>query len=116
MYRLADYLDQHGRQHRKGQIPPPEFWAAAAAYALPTDQASLGNAARDRGLYRDAAQLHKNAAAAGNHSAVTYLAGPRFPYAGTIHGRRPAGSLPSAELTQARGLGEPPAAPGPARG
>ena len=29
LYRLADYLDQHGRTHREGQIPPAGFWAAA---------------------------------------------------------------------------------------
>src|SRR6185312_1485786 len=32
LYRLADYLDQHGRAHRAGQIPPAEFWSAAAAH------------------------------------------------------------------------------------
>ena len=76
LYRLADYLDQHGRQHRKGQIPPPEFWAAAAAHAVPADQAALGDAAHARGLYRDAAQLHKNAAASGNLRAALYLSHP----------------------------------------
>jgi uncharacterized protein YidB (DUF937 family) len=75
-YRLADYLDQHGRAQRASQIPPAEFWAAAAAHTAPADQAGLGDAAHARGLYRDAAQLHKNAAAAGNHSAAFYLAGP----------------------------------------
>jgi hypothetical protein len=73
LYRLADYLDQHGRTDRKGQIPPAGFWAAAADYAFPADQAALGDAAHDRGLYRAAAQLHKNAARRGNPSAVTYL-------------------------------------------
>ena len=38
-YRLADYLDQHGRVHRAGQIPPAEFWSAAAAHVSPGDQA-----------------------------------------------------------------------------
>ena len=61
LYRLADYLDQHGRAHRASQIPPAEFWSAAAAHAAPGDQAALGDAAHARGLYRDAAQLHKNA-------------------------------------------------------
>ena len=75
LYRLADYLDQHARQHRKDQIPPPEFWAAAAAHALPADQATLGHAADARGLYRDAAQLHKNAAH-GSLSAALYLSHP----------------------------------------
>ena len=73
LYRLADYLDQHGRTHRASQIPPAEFWSAAAAHAAPGDQAALGGAAHARGLYRDAAQLHKNAAASGNLRAVLYL-------------------------------------------
>ena len=76
LYRLADYLDQHGRAHRASQIPPAEFWSAAAAHAAPRDQAALGAAAHARGLYRDAAQLHKNAAAAGNPRAVSYLSDP----------------------------------------
>ena len=76
LYRLADYLDQHGRQHRVGQIPPPEFWAAAAAHATPGDQAALGDAADGRGLYRDAAQLHKNAAADGDFRSAKWLADP----------------------------------------
>ena len=76
LYRLADYLDQHGRQYRKGQFPPADFWAATADHAFPSDQATLGDAAHARGLYRDAAQLHKNAAARGNLHAVFYLANP----------------------------------------
>jgi hypothetical protein len=73
LYRLADYLDQHGRHQRKSQFPPAGFWAAAAGHAFPADQATLGDAADARGLYRDAAQLHKNAAACGNLHAVLYL-------------------------------------------
>ena len=76
LYRLADYLDQHGRAHRASQFPPAEFWSAAATHALPGDQAALGDAAHDRGLYRDAAQLHKNAAASGNPRALIYLSHP----------------------------------------
>ena len=76
LYRLADYLDQHGRAHRASQIPPAEFWSAAAAHAAPGDQAALGDAAHARGLYRDAAQLHKNAAASGNPRAALYLSDP----------------------------------------
>ena len=76
LYRLADYLDQHGRADRVGQIPPAEFWSAAAAHAAPGDQAQLGDAAWARGLYRDAAQLHKNAAASGNPDAAFYLSDP----------------------------------------
>ena len=76
LYRLADYLDQHGRQRRKGQFPPAGFWAAAANHAFPGDQAALGDAAHARGLYHDAAQLHKNAAARGNLDAALYLTDP----------------------------------------
>jgi hypothetical protein len=76
LYRLADYLDQHGRANRKGQFPPAEFWAAAADNAFPRDQAALGDAADRRGLYRTAAQLHKNAAAHGNRRAALYLSRP----------------------------------------
>ena len=76
LYRLADYLDQHGRRQRNDQLPPADFWAAATDHALPAEQATLGDAAHDRGLYRDAAQLHKNAAAKGNLHAVSYLSNP----------------------------------------
>ena len=75
-YRLADWLDQHGRARRADQIPPAEFWAAAAAYAGPGDQAALGDAAAGRGLYRAAAQLHKNAAVGGDLRAAEWLAYP----------------------------------------
>ena len=76
LYRLADYLDQHGRAHRAGQVPPAEFWSAGAAHAAPGDQAALGDAADARGLYRDAAQLHKNAAVAGDIDAALHLSSP----------------------------------------
>ena len=71
-YRLADYLDQHGRRHRATQFPPDGFWRAAG-HCLPAVQAALGNAARDRGLYRHAAQLYKNATAHGHAHAASRL-------------------------------------------
>ncbi|MFE7077355.1 hypothetical protein ACFU96_45470, partial [Streptomyces sp. NPDC057620] len=73
LYRLADYLDQYGRHHRAGQIPPIDFWTAAAAYAHTADLSDLGDAARDRGLYRDAAQLYKHATTDGIPAAATAL-------------------------------------------
>ena len=76
LYRLADYLDQHGRAHRASLFPPAQFWSAAAAHAAPGDQAVLGDAAHARGLYRDAVQLHKNAAASGNTRAALYFTLP----------------------------------------
>lgn len=61
MYRLADYLDQHGRRHRAEVFPPKGFWTATSRHACPGDQDALSDAARSRGLYRVAAQLCKNA-------------------------------------------------------
>jgi hypothetical protein len=73
LYRLADYLDQHGRKHRASRIPPTEFWSAAAAHATVGDQNTLGWAAQSRGLYRTAAQLYKNASAHGDTFAASRL-------------------------------------------
>ncbi|MFG1620167.1 hypothetical protein ACGFI3_46100 [Nonomuraea wenchangensis] len=72
-YRLADYLDQHGRRTRADQIPPRGFWAAAAAHAHPADLAVLGHAAMARGLFRDAAQLLKHATADSDPDAAIAL-------------------------------------------
>ncbi|MFD8809570.1 hypothetical protein ACFVZ6_28930, partial [Streptomyces sp. NPDC059597] len=72
-YLLADYLDQHGRHHRAGTIPPIDFWTAAARHAHPADLTALGDAAWNRGLYRDAAQLHKHATTHGNPRAAQSL-------------------------------------------
>lgn len=66
LYLLADYLDQQGRRPRADLIPPIDFWTAAAAHAHHADLRALGNAARARGLYRDAAQLHQHATAHGD--------------------------------------------------
>ncbi|MFF6815172.1 hypothetical protein ACFZAG_35600 [Streptomyces sp. NPDC012403] len=72
-YQLADYLDQHGRRCRTDQIPPIDFWTAAAAHAHPADLTDLGAAAWKRGLYRDAAQLHKHATTHGNPHAAAVV-------------------------------------------
>jgi TIR domain len=73
VYRLADYLDQYGRRHRKGHLPPTDFWVAVADHASSHDQTRLGFAAHGRGLFRIAAQLNKNAATSGNRDAIVYL-------------------------------------------
>ena len=65
-YRLADYLDQHGRRARRALIPPAEFWAAAARFASIGDLPALADAAEARGLLRDAARLRMHAAACGD--------------------------------------------------
>jgi uncharacterized protein YidB (DUF937 family) len=72
-YRLAEYLEQIGRLTRCEQMPPGAFWAAAAKHAHVRDLAALGAAASNRGLERDAAQLHKNAAAHGDADAAAWL-------------------------------------------
>ena len=71
-WRLADYLDQHGRQSRRSIIPPARFWAAATSVAL-DDLGVLAQAAEDRGLLRDAARLRKQAAAHGDTRAAAAL-------------------------------------------
>ncbi|WP_157594327.1 hypothetical protein [Streptosporangium amethystogenes] len=73
LYRLADYLDQHGRRHRAEEIPPIDFWTAVAAHAHPSDLTALANTARARGLYQDAAQLYKNATTYGDSRAAPAL-------------------------------------------
>jgi uncharacterized protein YidB (DUF937 family) len=73
-YRLADYLDQHGRRHRADMVPPAGFWAAACRHARPGDQETLSKAASGCGLYRVDAQLCKNATTAtGNATTAARL-------------------------------------------
>lgn len=75
-YQLADYLDQYGRHHRAEEIPPVDFWNSAVHHAHPADWYNLGHAAYGRGLYRDAAQLFKHAAAFGHPYAPAALVKP----------------------------------------
>jgi hypothetical protein len=65
-YRLADYLEQHGRRIRRGYIPPVSFWEAAARFASSADLPALAASAENRGLLRDAARLRRRATADGN--------------------------------------------------
>lgn len=48
-YRLADYLDEHGRKRRVVSFPPDGFWEAAAV-APPDDQVALAWSAERRSL------------------------------------------------------------------
>ncbi|CNE48094.1 Obg family GTPase CgtA%2C C-terminal extension [Mycobacterium tuberculosis] len=73
LYRLADYLDQHGLHHRAKYIPPIDFWSAAAEHAHPGDLTALGWEAECRGLLRDAAQLYKRASGHGAPLTAGYL-------------------------------------------
>ena len=67
-YWLADYLDQYGRHSRHNVVLPASFWMAARE-ADPGDLNSLGDAARDRDLFRDAGQLYKKACSHGDATA-----------------------------------------------
>jgi hypothetical protein len=57
-YRFADYLDQHGRHTRQDHLGPSSLWDALITHTTSTtDLHHLGWAARERGLYRQAATL-----------------------------------------------------------
>jgi hypothetical protein len=74
LYRLADYLDQHGRRTRQDQLGPPSLWdALTARTASASDLTRLGQGARDRGLYRHAAGLWTTAATRGSANAPRQL-------------------------------------------
>ncbi|MCX5256734.1 sel1 repeat family protein [Streptomyces canus] len=72
--RLADYLQQHGRQNRWTLCPPAAFWDAAAAHlATSADLIRLADSARHRLRYRHAAELYCAAAEAGAPRALGVL-------------------------------------------
>ncbi len=74
LYRLADYLEQHGRRTRQDQLGPPSLWDALTAQAATArDRTRLGQAARDRGLYHRAAALWTTAATLGSADAARRL-------------------------------------------
>ena len=73
-YQVADYLDQYGRRTRQDQLGPPSLWdALTARTASASDLTRLGQAARDRGLYRHAAALWTIAATLGSTDAARQL-------------------------------------------
>jgi uncharacterized protein YidB (DUF937 family) len=73
-YRVAGYLDQYGRRTRADELGPASLWEALVAQAGgASDLARLGQAARDRGLYRHAAALWTSAASLGRADAARQL-------------------------------------------
>lgn len=77
-YRLAGALDQFGRQARQDQAGAAALWHALIAHAAGAgtgllDTVRLGQAARDRGLYRYAAVLWTAAAGRGSADAAARL-------------------------------------------
>src|ERR1035441_10680122 len=72
-YRLADYLDQHGRRTRSGHVPPTEFWTSAASFADSHDLRGIADAAAARGLLREASQIYVRATMQGDTTAAAAL-------------------------------------------
>ncbi|MFI7174720.1 hypothetical protein [Streptomyces spororaveus] len=71
VWRLTDYLEEHGRTHRRWTCPPASFWDAACThFDHPDDLWNLSCAAQDRFRLRLAHQLRQRAAEAGNRSAL----------------------------------------------
>ncbi|MEU4995037.1 hypothetical protein [Streptomyces sp. NPDC021622] len=78
VFRLADFLEQHGRTHRRALCPPTSFWAAAHTHLThPDDLNNLADAARNHCRLQWAHHLHHRAAAAGSTDALVDLAGMR---------------------------------------
>ncbi|MFJ6070860.1 hypothetical protein ACIQFU_08425 [Streptomyces sp. NPDC093065] len=63
-FRLADYLEQHGRAVRRTACPPASFWHSAHAHLGRADElTSLGQAAQARHRLEWAYHLYRHAAA-----------------------------------------------------
>ncbi|MGW6455196.1 hypothetical protein ACWF94_04590 [Streptomyces sp. NPDC055078] len=75
VFRLADYLDQHGRADRWALCPPASFWHSAHSHlAHPEDLHRLARAARIRHRLQWAHHLHRRAADAGHPAALVHEA------------------------------------------
>lgn len=73
-YRLADYLEQHGRDIAKRTCPPASFWEAAHAHLTQPDISRLADAALARHRTYWSYQLRQKAADAGSTAALAQLA------------------------------------------
>ncbi|RKT20053.1 tetratricopeptide repeat protein [Streptomyces sp. 1114.5] len=73
-YRLADYLEQHGRTTRRTAQAPAALWDALTAHAPIDDRPSLASEAEKRGLHRYAYELAAPAAEAGSPDAMRVAA------------------------------------------
>ncbi|MFI1420880.1 tetratricopeptide repeat protein [Streptomyces sp. NPDC020731] len=60
-YRLADYLDQHGRLTRQDDVVPSALWEALLVHGDRSGFLSLGESAQNRGLLRVAALFYAQA-------------------------------------------------------
>ncbi|MET9720283.1 transcriptional regulator [Streptomyces rochei] len=74
VYRLADYLEQHGRNERQALCPPASFWDAACTHLTRVDDlARLADAAQSRLRMTWARALYQRAAEAGDTNALVQL-------------------------------------------
>ncbi|MFE4922638.1 hypothetical protein [Streptomyces sp. NPDC056661] len=73
-YRLADYLEQHGRYERRLLCPPPSFWRAAHDHLGPADLVKVADGARQRYRTRWAYQLLQRAVESRHVPAIRELA------------------------------------------
>ncbi|MEW1723902.1 helix-turn-helix domain-containing protein, partial [Streptomyces sp. NPDC093109] len=79
MFRLADYLEQHGRTSRRHLCPPASFWHAAHTHLTdPDDLSNLTQAAENRQRLEWAHSLRQRAADHGSTDALLRLAEMRL--------------------------------------
>ncbi len=75
MFRLADYLEQHGRTARRTLCPPASFWHAALTHLTNADDLNnVTEAAEDRHRLEWAHHLRHRAADHGSHQALYCMA------------------------------------------
>jgi len=95
-YRIAGYLDQHGRRTRRDRLGPASLWDALTAGTAGTgDLTRVAQAARDRGLYRHAAAGWTAAVSAGSADAARRLVAH-------LHEVRPPDAAPAARWAVGR--------------
>ncbi|MFF1538218.1 SEL1-like repeat protein [[Kitasatospora] papulosa] len=74
VFRLADYLEQHGRTTRRHLCPPASFWNAAHTHLThPDDLGNLTEAAQTRHRLQWAHHLRQRAADHGDTRALVHL-------------------------------------------
>ncbi|MER7826991.1 hypothetical protein ABTX85_31030 [Streptomyces sp. NPDC096097] len=78
VFRLADYLEQHGRITRQSLCPPASFWHAAHTHLAADDLNNLSLAAEQRCRLRWAHDLSQRAADEGDADAWIHLADLRM--------------------------------------
>ncbi|WNO70151.1 tetratricopeptide repeat protein [Streptomyces sp. AM8-1-1] len=108
-YRLADYLEQHGRETRYRKPVPQALWEAAFQHAHPEDLFALGRSARALGQPADHLRFALKAAEIGDHAAaweaaeILHSAG-RLTDALTMYQRAAEGSAYATARRRAAGL------------